>query len=484
MKGFASIRWRLQIWHGLILVLVLAGFGITAWELVRANELRRIDADLSERRSAILASLRRAREDGPPPRGLPPLRGSTDGEGSRPRDRGEFPPPPPRDFRLGGRDVGLFEGSDRNAYYYALWVRDGTELARSAAAPPGLTRPDPAAATNTIRMIGTRRELFEYTRPGECVLVGLDIAPQMAGLRRFAWPLLLAGGAILALGVAGGGWLLNRALRPIAQISSTATKIAVGDLSQRIPIAETEDELGELAGVLNSTFARLETSFAQQARFTADASHELRTPVTVLLSQIQTTLARERTATEYRDSLEACQRTAQRMRRLMESLLELARFDAGQEPLKRAPLNLAQVAEESLELIQPLAADRGLKLGTDLSTARCEGDASRLGQVITNLLTNAVQYNRSGGEIRVTTGTDQESAMLRVQDTGVGMAPADCERVFERFFRVDAARTTGAGRTGLGLAIVKAIVEAHGGTVSVSSVPGEGTVFTVRLPRR
>src|SRR5204863_3265733 len=140
------------------------------------------------------------------------------------------------------------------------------------------------------------------------------------------------------LGLAGGWWIATRAIQPIADISATATKIAAGDLSQRISAADAENELGRLASVLNSTFARLEAAFAQQARFTADASHELRTPVSVILTQTQTALSRPRTEAEYREALEACQRAAQRMRKLTNSLLELARLDAGQDTVKAEPL--------------------------------------------------------------------------------------------------------------------------------------------------
>src|SRR6185503_11389110 len=149
-------------------------------------------------------------------------------------------------------------------------------------------------------------------------------------------------------------WLATRALRPIAEISRAAREIAAGDLSKRINASETESELGQLVAVLNSTFTRLDAAFAQQQQFTSDAAHELRTPVSVILTQIQSTLNKERTGVEYRETLEACQRAAQRMRRLIESLLELARFDAGQEQLKRIQFDLATTARDCAELVQPL----------------------------------------------------------------------------------------------------------------------------------
>ena len=292
--------------------------------------------------------------------------------------------------------------------------------------------------------------------------------------------MLAVGGIILLLGLAGGWWLVGRAIRPIADISATAVKISAGDLSQRINVAEAESELGQLATVLNSTFARLEAAFAQQQQFTADAAHELRTPVSVMLTQTQTALNRERSAAEYRETLEACQRAAQRMRRLIESLLELARLDAGQEPMKRMKFDLSQTARDCVELIRPLADERGVKIHCELPPVECHGDAERLAQVITNLLTNAIQYNQANGEVRISAKLQGSMMLLAVSDTGPGISGEDLPHVFERFYRADQSRST--GQTGLGLAISKAIVEAHGGTIEVSSQPGAGTTFTVRLP--
>ncbi|MFZ0828070.1 MAG: ATP-binding protein [Verrucomicrobiia bacterium] len=277
------------------------------------------------------------------------------------------------------------------------------------------------------------------------------------------------------------GWrVADRAIKPVENISATAIKISAGDLSQRINVAETESELGQLAGVLNSTFARLEAAFAQQQQFTADAAHELRTPVSVMLTQTQTALGRERSASEYRETLEACQRATQRMRRLIESLLELARLDAGQEPMKRLQFDLSKMALDCVELIRPLADERGLKVHCELPSLECHGDAERLAQVITNLLANAVQYNKANGEVRISAKLQGSMILLAVSDTGEGIAAADLPRVFERFYRADQSRWS--GQTGLGLAISKGIVEAHGGTIEVSSQPDVGTTFSVRLP--
>jgi heavy metal sensor kinase len=331
-------------------------------------------------------------------------------------------------------------------------------------------------------MRGTLRELFRYTPPGECLLVGKDIDRELAELRRFAGLLLGAGGSVLVLGLAGGWWLSTRAIRPINDISATASKISSGDLSLRIPAADTDNELGQLAAVLNSTFARLEAAFQQQARFTADAAHELRTPVSVMLTQTQSALTRDRQAAEYREAVEACQRAAQRMRGLIESLLELAWLDAGREPMKLAPFDLAQTATECVDIVRPLAAERGITMHTDLPCTECLGDSERVALVITNLLTNAIYYNKDRGEIRISVRREGGAVTLTVADTGQGIAAKDLPHVFERFWRADPSRSRANGRTGLGLAISKSIVEAHGGSIDAVSELGKGSLFTVRLP--
>jgi heavy metal sensor kinase len=327
------------------------------------------------------------------------------------------------------------------------------------------------------------REMFRFLPRAQCVLVGRSLAPDLAAMRRLALWLTAAGTAVLLLGLAGGWWAATRAIRPIEAISATAVRIAGGDLSHRINTADTDSELGRLAGVLNSTFARLEAAFTQQARFTSDASHELRTPVSVILSQTQTALSRERPGPEYREALEACQRAARRMKALTESLLELARLDAGQELMKREPFDLARLARECVELVRPLAAERGIQIHCDVAAIECLGDGGRIGQVVTNLLTNAIHFNRDQGEVRLAARAENDVVVLTVADTGQGIPAEDVPHLFERFYRADKSRSRIQGRNGLGLAICKAIVAAHSGSIEVASQPGIGSTFTLKLPR-
>jgi signal transduction histidine kinase len=467
------MRWRLQFWHGLLLAVVLAGFVATGVRLRRSELYHQADEQLEQRLGPVAAMFRPARPP-PPPRGP----GGPGGPGLSPG----FDPSPQGEQSLPPGVANLFGGTSGDVFYYIAWNRDGVMLARSAGAPPDVPPPDDEGAP-AARMRGTLREVGRFLPSGECVLTGCDLGRQLADLTRFGWFLSGAGTVVFGCGLAIGWWITDRALQPLTEISATAGRIARGDLSQRIPPAETDDELGELAGVLNETFDRLEANFARQARFTADASHELRTPITVLLTQTQAMLARERSPEEYRASLAACERAARRMHRLVESLLALARLDSGDLIARREPCDLASIAGETVELLRPLAAEAKITIKVDdLAPAPCHGDPDRLAQIVTNLVCNAIQHNRPGGEVTVAAGHREGRVFVSVADTGPGIAAEDLPHIFERFYRADKARAGAAGRTGLGLAITQAIVDSHDGLMEVSSEVGRGSIFTVSFP--
>ena len=484
--NFQSIKWRLQAWHGFLLLLLVAGLMTGFYEFVRRERLQALDNELREAMAPLLP-----RFAPPAGRGFPERGPGGPGERNRrpPRPEGDGPlpferpqedgPPPGERERL--RETPLLVSEK---IYFIVWTDQGERIASSTNAPSELAHPvsETRGPAQLLRTRGANREFVQFVPTGRCVLVGTSLEPGAKALHKLGAVLALIGFGIVVTGFTVGWWLATRALRPIAEISQAAQKIAAGDLSNRINASETESELGQLIAVLNSTFARLETAFAQQQQFTSDAAHELRTPVSVILTQVQSTLNKARSGAEYRETLEACQRAAQRMKRLIESLLELARFDAGQEQLKRVPFDLAAKTRECADLLLPLAAERRVKIILDLSETSCAGDPERLSQVIVNLLTNAVTYNKPDGEVRVTTACRDGSAILTVADTGMGIAADDAPQIFKRFYRADKSRTASTGNSGLGLAICKSIVTAHGGTLDFTSEPGRGTIFTVRLP--
>lgn len=538
MSKSVSLRWRLQLWLAFLLICVLAGFGVTVYQLQRVNRFDQIDRELEARVSALTGAVRQLyipppappkerrqmpdrerrgppppsggpgsdRGDnfgppGPPPGGPPPDafgRGEGGFDHGPPRDNGRRGPPPnerrekgpppnrsqesqkPKDVTLTAETAALFS----SGYFYVIWYRDGSVLKRSPDAPRDLPRPE-SSERDTLPHLRTRqgfREAVHCSGLGDCVLAGLSVEADVQATRAFAWKLLGAGAALLAAALGLGFWFTTRAIRPIEKISAAASRISHGNLSERVEGADRDDELGSLAAVLNSTFSRLETAFSRQREFTADAAHELRTPLAVIISETQTALARERTAPEYRETVEACLETAQQMRRLTESLLELARFDAATEDRPRRELDIAETTRHVVERIRPLAEKRGIEIETSLTPARIYVNPDRLTQVISNLLTNAIAYNKPNGKIRVIARAHANNAVLEVADTGIGIAAADLPHIFDRFYRVDKARSRAEGHTGLGLAISKAIVEAEGGTIEVTSVAGAGSTFSVRLP--
>jgi heavy metal sensor kinase len=476
MKIFKSIKWRLQVWYGVSLVVMMAAMTVIDYQLERARQFDGIATDMNVGFQNIMEVMRwhpprREGHDQPPPDMQPP--------------EDEMPGQPDDDPRRQISETidNFFQGASTGPFYYVIWSPDGQELKRTTNAPDGLTMP----LGPGIQMHGTNYEMAANhippspdIPPGSMLLVGRSIAPQLDQLHRHLMS-RIGIGALTLFSLFYLGWaMVTRAIKPINDISSTAAKISAGDLSQRINTAETESELGQLATVLNSTFARLEAAFAQQKQFASDAAHELRTPVSVILTQTQTALNREREAADYKQTVEACQRAAQRMRKLISALLELARLDAGQEQMKRLRFDFSKTVSDCVELIRPLADERGVKISLELPPLEIEGDSERLGLVITNFLTNAIQYNHDGGEVKVGTKLENGMAVLTVSDTGQGIPAEDLPRVFERFFRADKSRSS--GNAGLGLAISKAIITAHGGSIDVSSEENVGTTFTVRLP--
>jgi heavy metal sensor kinase len=352
-----------------------------------------------------------------------------------------------------------------------------------AHAPDVLPPPRPATPpAPQFRQRGDRREVIVTGRGGVRVLVGKSIEPELAALARLRWELLCAGAAVLAIGAAGG-WLLGaRVLRPIRAISRTAQSISASDLSGRISLHDTQGELGSLALTLNQTFDRLQSAFARQIRFTADASHELRTPLSIIHSHAELALGRERSTDEYRQTLQTCLRASRRMKSLVDSLLALARADAGKLELHRESFDLREAAQECLDMLQPAAREHDISLRASMAPVTLHSDRTRIAQLLINLLSNAIRYNRAGGSIDLNISAQGERAIIRIADTGVGIAAEDQPRVFERFFRADKVRSGEAGASGLGLAICQSIVTALGGTIGFTSQRGSGSTFTVILP--
>ncbi len=556
-----SLRWRLQAWHAVVLMIVVSIFGGVVYQLQWQTRLQQIDAELDRTAVVLQSRVRRLFpvpnwfRRGPDQRGTAEQRGSGEprvpGEqrgsneqrpgGNRPpsdqlanvpppNDRPQGNPPPevaastqnnrssgsrgwtpspppmpeprvieiaPRAPRAGETLVGpflpeefhhLFDSDKGPNWYFVIWGRDGIVWQKSDSAPP-IEFPDlkvegDAVPPRVSRSNGLLREVIHVSGFGTHVLVGKSLQADLAEQRTSGFVLGMSGLGVLAVGLIGGWWLSGRAIKPIAKMSASAAAISAENLSQRIDLGATENELSELAGVLNQTFDRLQAAFEHQKRFTADASHELRTPLAVILTQAEFATSRPRSVEEYRGAFEACERAGRRMKSLIDSLLMLARFDSGQLAVNLREMDLAMVAEDSVELLKPLADERGISIKTELTATRLQGDRERLSQVLVNLLSNAIRYNHDNGQIEVRVEAQNGCAILQVSDTGIGIPNGDLPHIFDRFYRVDQSRTRADGGSGLGLAICHSIVEAHHGTITARSELQSGTRIEVRLPRR
>ncbi len=281
---------------------------------------------------------------------------------------------------------------------------------------------------------------------------------------------------IFALGV----WLLSsKVLQPVKRVTHAASLVSGQDLTQRVPVPKSKDEIKELALSINHMLDRLEESFDTQRRFTADASHELRTPVTAIVGHANYLIRRTKPSEEQTDSLTVIRREAERMAKLVNDLLELARADAG-FAIHREPMNIVEVVEAVHMEIAPVAGNAEIAVNSYSPLIEVDGDAARLKQVVLNLVQNAL--NAGARHISISLAATKKEVELEILDDGPGIPQEAIPHLFDRFFRVDGARSTRGNGSGLGLAIVKWIVTQHEGSVSVRSRIGEGTVFTVTLP--
>ena len=443
---FKSIRTSLLFWYALILALVLASFGSALYYYLRRSALQEVDARLRAQGNALAAAAERS-------------------------DDGHLEMELPDDY------LRTFRDPDKDAPYYVIWGPGPSTVTPSR---PGLDVPAPGKTG--LRERGDRREVVVDGRDGIRILAGQRTHKVMEKLHRFLGKMVGAGLGVLILALAGGWFLASRALGPVRRISEAAAELSASNLSRRIDVTRTENELGRLAATLNGAFDRLAEAFDRQRRFTADASHELRTPLAIFHSNVELALKKDRTPEEYREALEVCLKASRRMRGIVDGLLTLARADAGEIALRKEPVDLRAVLEETAAMLRPMAEQAGVTLEVSGAKAAVTGDPDRLREVATNLLGNAIRYNRPGGRAAASTRVEGAEAVLEVSDTGLGIPEKDRPHIFERFYRVDKARSREAGGSGLGLSITRWIVEAHGGTIAFASREGEGTTFTVRIP--
>jgi heavy metal sensor kinase len=315
------------------------------------------------------------------------------------------------------------------------------------------------------------------------IQVGLSRESLYATRRRFL--LVLAAVLPVALLLAGGGgWVLaRRALKPVERMTEAARRISAEHLTGRLEETGSGDELDKLAQTLNEMLGRLDAAFKEMRQFTADASHELQTPLTILKGEMEVALRSPRSPEEYQRALKSGLEEIDRIAHLVDGLLLLARADAGVLRMDRRPVDLAQLVEEVLGQARILADARSIHLRLAAAEpVSIQGDHAHLRRLLLNLVDNGIKYTPPGGQVTISLKSEGRWASMQVEDTGIGIPAEDQARIFQRFYRSAEARWRGEGGTGLGLCIARSIAEAHRGRIEIESTPGRGSTFTVFLP--
>ena len=476
-----TIRGRLTAWYSIALALTLAAFAAVLYGARRGASYQDLDQRIQSEAAltgGILAESYRAR-------GVL-VRGDTAGRPVLIPDLAALLEAVPDYLIITARDGSLlFASPDARA----LTFQQVEQLRLVAAAPisgrtSGALRlePDGPKLHYALRYVTDAGPQFGAILAGANLRTAELSAEQLLSTIALILPLGLVAALLM------GSWIARRALAPVDRIITEVREITDGrSLHRRLAEPMVKDELGRLTETLNQMMTRLERSFAALRRFTADASHELKTPLTVLRAGVERAITMPSLPSEALAALEETLQEINRMTELVEALLMLARADEGTAPLHRETVDLRAIVEETGETGELLAAEAGvnMEVATPADPVIVPVDASRIRQLILNLLTNAVKYTPAGGSVRLQLGPSNGRVTLTVADSGVGIAPGDLPHIFDRFWRADSARTRTGERsgTGLGLAICKWIAEAHGGTIDVHSRPGRGTTFTVTLPR-
>jgi heavy metal sensor kinase len=397
-----------------------------------------------------------------------------------------------------GEEIQTRYAPDLNDRFVRITAKDGVTMYLSEAPPsqsfdptalPPPRWPSDTESAREVPLLGGRRMLLTahtLELPGArryVVETGAPMDEVQADLRHWLLFLLATLPLVGVIALGGGYVLIKRALSPVDRIAASAERISSHNLSERLPVAQTGDELERLSLALNRMIERLDAAFNHSRRFVADASHELRTPMTVLRGELEGLVQQPQLTAEWKDRLGSALEEVERLAQIVEGLFAISRLDAGEAAAEWVPLDLSQLAVSTAEQMALLAEDKGVRVNCNGSIGVwVQGDRARLKQVVVNLLDNAIKYTPQGGAVTLAVTTSDSKAVLEVSDTGVGIASDALPRVFERFYRVDKSRSREQGGAGLGLAIVKSICTAHHGDVQAASSPGHGSRFRVELP--
>lgn len=444
-----SVRARLTIWYVTVLAMIVFGFTMGVYLFLRVGMLQQIDNHLERDFEAVVRVV---------------------GQG-------------PQELELLSRhgNVLLFrvEAGEGMAFETDAWSRAGLGTVEKA----GGGVPFWASNAPGGKPYRIKASMVDFSGTSLPVAVAHEGLTYRESLRSLAMILLFGIPAALVLAVAGGYFLAGRALSPIGAFATKAREINAERLSERLPVENPDDEFGQLATAFNETFLRLEESFERLQRFTADASHELRTPLTAIRSVGEVGMQESIDAVSCREVIGSMLEEADRLTKLVDSLLLLSRADAGSVPLKREMTDLSILAAEVCDCLMVLAEEKEQILSVEAPlSVYAEVDRPTVRQALINLLDNAIKYTPGGGHIRVAVGLAQGEATIAVSDDGPGIPAEHRQKIYERFYRVDKGRAREVGGAGLGLSIVRWAVSANNGRVELDCREGNGCTFRMFFP--
>jgi heavy metal sensor kinase len=462
-----SLRMRLAAISTIVFGLLLAGLSVVSYEVLG----RRLDADVTERLSELTSGLHgylRFDEDT-----------ATIAFDANDDDSTAFVHEATRYYQVYDVGTGQLLGESTGITPLALHLTRGEVDAFHAAPRPFDIETD-YGRLRFSNSVGTTPDGRNYL-----LQVGLPLKPMDEALSRYRDLLMWRVPIALVVAVAASWWLSKFALLPLTRVADAVRTVDVQTLERRLPVRGAGDELDRVVEAFNATLGRLEVAVGHMRQFSAAMAHELRTPLAALRGEIDLAWQAPAASPAQRERFASQLEEIDRLTRLIDRILTLARAESGQIKLTRAPVDLSELAIRLVELIEPIAAAKSIELRCKASAGVVvEGDAGWLERLVLNLVDNAVKFTGEAGRVEVRVAREASAggdiARLEVEDTGVGLSPEDTQRVFERFFRADASRSTeGAG---LGLSLVKWIAEQHRGDISVKSRPGAGSTFTVTLP--
>lgn len=453
-----SIRWRLTLWYGISLAVMLCGFCLLLLLLMRQQVFARTDAGLQEEVKELGLEIDLAES----------------ASAFQAAAKARFTQHSFYEFLVtDAKGRTIFASSDLVPVNEIHAIRDSeqkhAEFTTQELSDLGLYRVAHASMPSRFGILN--------------VQAMRSLAPLYADLHALQWAMagLLPVGAMLSLAV--GHFLAARALAPVQRVVDDANSINISCLNRRIDVSNPHDEIGKLAAALNSLIGRLEQAVTEIRRFTADASHEIRTPIASLRAEAETALRSPRSSEEYTRALTVVVDEATRLGRLTDQLLNLSRHDAGITRCTCEAVQLDALLQDVTDQLQPFASDRDVTLHCAIeASGEVLGDDIRLSQVFFNVIENAIKYTNRGGRVEARLHFTEQMAVIDVEDSGIGISTDDLPRIFERFFRADPSRQSDGGGAGLGLSIAKTAVVAHHGTIEVRSRLGAGTSVTICLP--